>query len=76
MQQKQLKVMFPEHLYVALSTEAEEAAVTMADLVRLAVRERYLQKATASNLQRLVHAYLHGHLSAQEFADKLVFEII
>ncbi len=40
-QQVQLKVVFPAHLYAALREEAQAAAVTMADLVRLAVKERY-----------------------------------
>lgn len=48
---RQLKVVFPEHLYEALSTEAEVAAVTMADLIRLAVADRYKRKHGRAELE-------------------------
>ena len=46
---KQIKVWMPAHLYTALQQEAKAAAVTMADLVRLAVAQRCgrLQRAKA-----------------------------
>jgi hypothetical protein len=47
---KQIKVMMPSHLYVALAQEAKNAAVTMADLVRLAVAERYKNSSTHVNI--------------------------
>jgi hypothetical protein len=37
----QMRVVMPSHLYDALKAEAEAAGVHMADLVRLAVAERY-----------------------------------
>jgi len=39
--QIQVRVTLPEHLYLALETEARDTAVTMASLVRIAVKERY-----------------------------------
>ena len=39
--QIQIKVTLPPHLYQMLQAESQAAAVTMADLVRLALTERY-----------------------------------
>lgn len=38
---KQLKIVFPEHLYDILAKKSELSGVTMASLVRLAVSEVY-----------------------------------
>lgn len=38
---KQLKIVFPEHLYEILAAKSKDAGVTMAALVRLAVAEHY-----------------------------------
>ncbi len=82
--QIQLKVTFPPHLYAALQQEAKDAAVTMADLVRLAVKERYARQAKAAgpghtfgsdgDIRRLVQAYQAGRITAQELAERLVVE--
>jgi len=47
---KQIKVVMPPHLYAALRQEAKDAAVTMADLVRLAVLNRYRGQAISAGL--------------------------
>ena len=36
-----IKVIMPNHLYAALWQESKDTAVTMADLVRIAVKARY-----------------------------------
>ena len=41
---QQLRVVFPPHIYRALEEEAKQAGVTMADLIRLSVVERYRDK--------------------------------
>lgn len=41
----EVRVMMPKKLHDALSAEADETAVTMADLVRLAVADRYRSRA-------------------------------
>lgn len=38
---KEVRVMMPKKLHDALAAEADETAVTMSDLVRLAVADRY-----------------------------------
>ena len=38
---QQMKVQMPDHLYAALWQEAKDTGVTMADLVRIAVKARY-----------------------------------
>lgn len=38
---RQLKIRFPQHLYDALLEESNDAGVTMASLVRIAVKDRY-----------------------------------
>jgi len=38
---KQLKIVFPEHLYDILAAKSKQSGVTMAALVRLAVAEHY-----------------------------------
>jgi len=39
--ERQLRVVFPGHLADQLEKEAKQAGVTMADLIRLAVKERH-----------------------------------
>jgi len=45
-----LQVSFPVHLYAALQSEAKGAAVPMASLVRMAVKERYERQARAAGV--------------------------
>ena len=40
----QIRIVVPPHLYAPLWQEAKDAGVTMADLVRLAILERYKDK--------------------------------
>jgi len=46
----QIKVVMPNHLYAALQSEAKDAAVPMASLVRMAVKERYERQAQAAGV--------------------------
>ena len=63
----QIKVLMPSHLYDALKSEADAACVTMADLVRLAVMNRYRQQET----HRIYDAHRDGLLSTEDAADRL-----
>ena len=78
--QIQIKVTLPPHLYAALRQEAKDAAVTMADLVRLALINRYkaqevgLGFGSDGDLRRLIQAYKQGLITAKELADRLIIE--
>lgn len=63
----QIKVLMPTHLHDALKAEAEAASVTMADLVRLAVVNRYRQQEA----RRIYDAHRDGILSTDDAADRL-----
>lgn len=49
----EVRVMMPKKLHDALSAEADETAVTMADLVRLAVADRYRSRAKRVMVARM-----------------------
>ena len=69
-----LRVVFPEHLYVQLRAEAAAAAVTMADLVRLAVAERYGSRPALladGDLRIVLHGFQNGLITPQELIDRL-----
>jgi hypothetical protein len=52
---QQMKVIMPGHLFAALQSEAKDTAMPMANLVRLAVQQRYERKRDpqAAALQQL-----------------------
>ena len=53
---QQIKVVMPAHLYAPLWQEAKDAGVTMADLVRIAVKERYERKTNALTETRTLYS--------------------
>ena len=63
----QIKVLMPSHLYEALKSEADAACVTMADLVRLAVVNRYRQQ----EVRNVYDAHRAGMLTTEQAADRL-----
>lgn len=65
----QLKIKFPYNLHQVLQRESEATAVTMADLVRLAVAQRYVM--VTPEIVRLARAYTAGVITAQELADQI-----
>ena len=73
---KQVKVVLPGTMYQHLRSEADAAGVTIADLVRLALREHYRSSAGDlsfdGDLRSVVAAYTAGELSAQSVADRVV----
>lgn len=54
----QVKIILPENLYAQLSAESQQAGVTMADIVRLSLVDRYERRDTTRQLTAAIqHIY-------------------
>lgn len=79
-----IRVVMPGHLFAALQSEAKDTAMPMANLVRLAVQQRYKRQWVQyhyqvanrgrngnDKVQGLMLAYINGQVTMDELVDKL-----